>query len=880
MALQRFEKIFLIALMLGCISTAGVNSAELNSTNFASTTEVTTMAELIQTETQSKVSLAPKLSLSETLVTKGNLTEARITSITFRSEEADVDEENDENISFGIRSFTVEVATPATQTENPIPLNENVGAASIINVQKAAASSLPILTMENDLSRNDKVSNERNKVFDITTDTVSPKSTGHAENEQENVASTVTTPIDMSKNSANSSKNDDSSKFVELKLATTIAPVKLTQLGGQSSIGVIGNNSKNGREHEQLSISSNGMHVEQKLENGLYRIKIAEITTDEFNNGKTKQEPNKILSNEQKTNKSDNFKHPLPIAASHSSGQINIADLYPSKLEDFSSIIRESNQKLIEEKNRYVGVEKSGSNQPITSDARFSIIDDTNEQENSIQFGNDVDANVDDQKQSKINGASNAIENNIPTTKIEIELIDEPTDTSKDDVKNIGNNNDEDYVSPAERENGPNGDKVTDFTSELQLKDDMVSKIERSFREISTTNIQNEQQEQQERQQLQQRQQQQQQPSINHAINWFGFIERRAKKFDPMFRKRLMPFDESVSRESQQPSTHEKSIDENIILQSDKERNLNANNSNVKLYRTKDGKSSGTTVNPNQPDGNKYTNNDANSSKSQMVDKNNKANDLIEHELSGAHGSSTAKKDLILSSLKPINSTERKILFINMNSGIGSSNSGNNTIDKNELERLQRDQEQIIKERHLNASTNIDVNVPSSTNMHLYIMHNDAIGPKPTESIKTNYSDANEELLITSTSTSRPTASETIASSLLLEAHPSEFVVTPKQPTSKEPSASPASIDAISSTESNFEQYSSSPTSMQTKSRAMLYPPNPSFGRRGFDGFYFETDCDMQTPLSTDSTIWRGNETHELNLPTTVSQFLSSLLLL
>ncbi|XP_055296400.1 dual specificity protein kinase splB isoform X2 [Sitodiplosis mosellana] len=923
MAFQRFKEVFSVALILGCINTAGVNSVELNSTNFASTTEVTTkvdVVEAVHTDTKSTESLASKLSLSETSETKTNLTEARITSITFRSEEADVDKENnDETISFGIRSFTVEIATPAT--EKPIPLNEKVGAASKINVQQAVASSLPILTLESDPDRNDKVSNERTKVFaaplPAVADTLTPKSTEHAENKQENVASTVATRIDANeKSSANVPRsnavddNDDAIPGAHLQWTTTMAPVKLTQNGEQSSV-------RNNNEHKQLSISSNGMHVEQKLENGLYRIKIAEIITDEFNNGQANTDAKRVFDEKQKLNEKDDDAVHLPsFASSHPSGQINIADLYPSKLEDFSSIIRESNEKLIEEKNRFVGIEKSGGgDQPIISDARFNIIDDGNEQENSIQFGNEGDANVDHQKQeqqqqqhTKVNGAFNSIENNIPTTKIEIELIDEPgMSASKDDVKIIGPGDDDDYVGPVERANGPNNDKVTDFTSELQLKDDMVSKIEQSFRESSMTNIQ---------QPLplpQQQQQQQQQPiTINHPINPMGYIERRVKKFDPTFRKRFMPYDGNKNRASSLPEPAiTKSIDENIISQSDEERKLDADIPNAKFYHGKDGTSSETTVNPNKSIANKQTNNNANSSKSQTAGKNNKADDLIEHESnggaessSGAHGSDTAKKEnQILSTLEPMNPAERKILFINVNSG------SNGTIDKTELERMQRDREQIIKESHLNTNTSADkmngtdaATAKPSTNMHLYIIHDDPISQKPSESIKTNYTDANQQSP-TVTPTPSPIASST-TTTLPVEVHPSDVVVKQNQTTSKEPSAAtPALIDTISSTESNPDKHSSSLNSiksitqspvetetaaaatstatvaplststMQTKSRAMNFGlKQKPFGRRGFEGFYFETECDMQTPLPSESTVWRGNETHELNLPTTTPE--------
>ena len=65
---------------------------------------------------------------------------------------------------------------------------------------------------------------------------------------------------------------------------------------------------------------------EQKLKNGLYRIKIAEIITDEFG-----------LSE-------DEIKQRLAISKNkqqYNNGKINIADLYPSKLEDFAPIIKQ-----------------------------------------------------------------------------------------------------------------------------------------------------------------------------------------------------------------------------------------------------------------------------------------------------------------------------------------------------------------------------------------------------------------------------------------------------------------------------------------------------------------------------------------------------------
>lgn len=888
MALQRFTIVFLAAVIVACANTAGVNSVELNSTNFASTPKVTIKSDSIQTEfkteTETTTSLAPKVlakSLSATMplagdaagvggigdtVSPANLTEARITSITFRSEEADDDKENDETISFGIRSFTVEIATPPT--EKPIPLNERVGGANKINVQQA--SSLPILTLENDQDRNDKVSNERAKVFALPksappADALSPDLTVHAKNKQEIMASSGGTAMDMNIQSPASASKSATAK-------TTNTPTKLAQ-STEHPPRSNGNN-----EHEQLSISSNGMHVEQKLENGLYRIKIAEIITDEFNNGQNNPILDESISNNQKLDRNANFMHGSPITT-HASGQYNIADLYPSKLEDFSSIIRESNEKLIEEKNRFVGLEKSASNdQSAISNGRFNLIDDGNEQENAIQFGGgdgETALDLDKQLNNRANGAFNSIENNIPTTKIEIELIDEPG-ASKDDVKVIGPGDDDDYVSPVERTNDmSSNDKITDFTSELQLKDDMVSKIEQSFRESSMTNLEPKQQ----------------QPiTINHPINPMGFIERRVKKFDPSLKRRMLQNAETMA--------NTKSIDENLISQTDEEHKFDAHIPNVRPYQNNDSKNV-VTVNPNKFTQNKQTNDNANSSRSQLVDKNNNADDLIERtqtEKTMVHGINSAKKDLISSTLEPINATERKILFINVNSN------RNGTIDKTELERLQKHREQIIKESQSNASGNVHQSnhtndtAAISTNMHLHIIHDDSIGQNPSESIKTNYGNANKESPVASKFSS--TVSTTVASTTLLEAHPTEYVATLNRTTSKEPSATtPALIDAISSTESNLAKHSSSQnsiksitqspisttvsptTTMQTKTSNINNNPlrqqqqQKPFGRRGFDGFYFETECDMQTPIPSDANVWRGNETHELNLPTTVSHF-------
>lgn len=308
------------------------------------------------------------------------------------------DDETSETLSFGIRSFTVEVTTAS---EKP-PLASASAAAAAINSNS---------NLQN-LQTNDIKINQVN----VTNDS--------------DIKSIVVTPITI-----------DGSH---------------TQTSNEES-------------------DENEINIGKSLKNGLYRIKIAEIITDEFDNGLSEESVNRNMENER--NSYNNNK-----------GKINIADLYPSKIEDFSSIIKDSNVKLIREK----------------------LIGGKDDVDDSDQSSSDaIDAF---HKDGKVNV-------NIPTTKIEIELIDE--------------------VEPPSNRSGGGGtvDKITDFTSQL-LKDSdgVISTIEKNFlsenlEEIVST----------------------QQPSpppppplvpiitVNKPVSSLlslssGFIDRRVKKFDPATR--------------------------------------------------------------------------------------------------------------------------------------------------------------------------------------------------------------------------------------------------------------------------------------------------------------------------------------------------------
>ena len=97
--------------------------------------------------------------------------------------------------------------------------------------------------------------------------------------------------------------------------------------------------SKSSEDNEE-SFSSTEIQIDKKLENGLYRIKIAEITTDEFNNGLSFDD-----GEERERHEALKATHVEPMP------KFNIDDFYPSKMEDFKPIIEISNEKILKEKN-------------------------------------------------------------------------------------------------------------------------------------------------------------------------------------------------------------------------------------------------------------------------------------------------------------------------------------------------------------------------------------------------------------------------------------------------------------------------------------------------------------------------------------------------
>lgn len=726
-----------------------------------------------------------------------NLTEARITSITFRSVDGDadpaaIDRDSGETISFGIRSFTVKVAPAGT--EKPIPLGDVVS-------QNGKPFLLPETIVAAKEPLNVEVLNDRDNVRDQTE------------------------RFDAQKVPAKSLAGNTGAPSVSESNVFGAAPRTVDAIGHKN-------------EHEHLSISSNGMHVEQKLENGLYRIKIAEIITDEFNNGL-----NAKHAKEQKLNEIENTIQHYP-KPTHTSAQINIADLFPSKLEDFASIIRDSNEKIIREKNRIVGVD----NEERVDGSRVNAVDDVSGKHS-----------INKEKQFVNHQKS------IPPKTSERKVVQATADTSNGLEKTASESMKPPQIS----------DKETDFTSKLQVNDEMISQIEHSFRESSEPH-----------------------PPIEPVIMLnkpMQFIERRVKKFDASVRK--LPTSTGTLDAIEQRLNADM-IDANTISPVDEELNANKGklarknkdtaSDTVRATKKSTAKTLPTAPPPPPPLAAAMPTN-RNSFPTQIFDERNKANGTI-GQTPGQH------ETIMPATLETITANEQEFLFINVN----DNRTQRTQIDAGELARMQNARHQIIEDSKRESNdTKASMAKTPSNGMHVYIMHGSDI--RSNQTTATNYNDtASKEFVSLRNADRIPLTNQPNANG-----NWSQPPASPPPPSSLSTATSNTStaIDAINLAKSNLQLHTSpvqqtSPESIT--SRPMVAEPSmpyemPSstwaparahsavgympkaYGRQrgGYDSFALDTECDMQTPIPADATLWRGNETHELNLPTTVSRFYS-----
>uniref|UniRef100_A0A3F2YX56 EGF-like domain-containing protein n=1 Tax=Anopheles farauti TaxID=69004 RepID=A0A3F2YX56_9DIPT len=357
-------------------------------------------------------------------------------------------------ISFGIRLFTVEVATGTERAgDEQIELSNATQAQENATSKNSAAN----------LDGVEAVDATASSTATITTVVPSAESMEkHAEQVAENVEGASST-----------TSNGQSTVTINTQVLTN----------GAASGGAF-----EFPEDAPEDAFSNEIHVERNLKNGLYRIKIAEITTDEFDNGLRENDNENMLLTDSMG--ASGNRHPSLHKSVYPS-KINIDDFYPSKLEDFKpeqgqeqqlvasasdaqkrlrekAILRnEDGERLFEST-----IMKPSDMLPVLTTTE---VDEKGEllSEQLLGDGMERPTNVGTVTSASNSGTSSSISpvinatgqdgGDISTTKIEIELIDDTSETSASD----------------ERSSKPTIDNITE---KLEENDEVISRIEENFK--------------------------------------------------------------------------------------------------------------------------------------------------------------------------------------------------------------------------------------------------------------------------------------------------------------------------------------------------------------------------------------------------------------
>lgn len=361
------------------VPSTAINNQNVTNNITSVMTEMTTKASALNaSENQLKLSTSQFnliTSTSEPLlpdVTTKTITEVTSSShdelITQEKQQQQSSIEDETTISFGIRSFTVEVSknfeklsSTTAVPKSTIPTSSTDATKQQTTVTMAGETFMPTASV-----------NEKSLEIETTTttSTMEPQNAIQFQNSHSSSSSPSSSVYSMEnvlKSNLNILFNNDDDP--ELRY----------------------NRNNNNNNNNEMSSSheneiSNEIQIDRKLENGLYRIKIGEITTDEFNIGYDDEHKDKL--HQQST-------------------KVNIDDFFPSKIEDFRPIIEISNEKMLKEKD----VLHNEQVKSLTSE--LSLSEPTN-------IDSEI-ASTTARTGTRINTA------NVATTNIEIELIDDST---------------------------------------------------------------------------------------------------------------------------------------------------------------------------------------------------------------------------------------------------------------------------------------------------------------------------------------------------------------------------------------------------------------------------------------------------------------------
>lgn len=237
-------------------------------------------------------------------------------------------QQSKEIISFGIRSFTVEISTEEKRSTTTAP-----------NKTKQTTSNLPSL--------------ETSPPTSVSGETLSSLSSPVAAHIQ--LAISPTMPASSIENAAKDVKfNTNLSQQTSMTSSVTDSTSSLNDGNLLSSdLNIL---SSDDEEDETFALNEmrynraepgsheNEISNEINTRKNVYRIKIGEITTDEFDSGMNFKE----IEGQHNSN-NDNLPSNIPVH--HEQLKVNIDDFFPSKIEDFKPIIEISNQKILKDKN-------------------------------------------------------------------------------------------------------------------------------------------------------------------------------------------------------------------------------------------------------------------------------------------------------------------------------------------------------------------------------------------------------------------------------------------------------------------------------------------------------------------------------------------------
>jgi hypothetical protein len=287
----------------------------------------------------------------------------------------------EDSISFGIRSFTVEVSS-----NTKVSSTTTAATTTTYEAKQTSTNFSPSQSTAGEESSTSKLSTEQPTSSATTTVTTV------VEQSNEKLNHLPTTSI--SDAVAASSAADDALNVLKTNLNILFNDDD-AETTARNQMRYTQTDAANSHENDIF----NDMRDEQRMQNGLYRIKIGEITTDEFNS--------ELNFNEAEEENKD--KLPSDMRNHQQQPKVNIDDFFPSKISDFKPVIEISNERMLKEKNNL-------HNEEIRTTSGTFEADEANDE---IKSG------------TRINTSNDA-----STTNIEIELIEDissPSVRSEDD---------------------------------------------------------------------------------------------------------------------------------------------------------------------------------------------------------------------------------------------------------------------------------------------------------------------------------------------------------------------------------------------------------------------------------------------------------------